>query len=299
MSRKLKKIYKRLSFIIVALFLALAGCSSSEKQESQANDSAKTVESGSTGIADKSEVQNDRAGENKKLSVPAKMVIYQAELHLKVKNFDQTVQKIEKKAAQYGGYIAESNVTREGKEQISGMITIRIPQKNFQQFLTETEGEAAEVLQRNITGEDVTEEYVDLKSRLKSKRVVEDRLLTFMKNASKTEDLLRISNDLAAVQEEIETIEGKMKYLEKQTSYSTVTITLYENKVVVPDIDKDKLNTWEKTKQQFMKSTNLLLAGISGLVVFIFGNLPILALLFLLIIAVIFVYKKHKNKPKG
>jgi hypothetical protein len=189
-------------------------------------------------------------------------------------------------------------VSKEGKEQVSGNIRIRIPQKNFQAFLHDAESQAAEVLHRNITGQDVTEEYVDLESRLKSKRVVEERLTTFMKSAVKTEDLLKISADLAVVQEEIEAIEGKMKFLENQTSLSTVNITLYEKSVVIPSIDKDKLNTWEKTKKQFMKSINMLLVGLSGLVVLIIGNIPVLAILFLIGFLSVLFYRNKKKRPE-
>ncbi len=211
----------------------------------------------------------------------------------------QTVQMLEEKVEQYGGYIAESNVTKEGTEQMSGRIKLRIPQSHFQDFLHDAEGQAAEVIQRNITGQDVTEEYVDLGSRLKSKRVVEERLISFMNNAQKTEDLLKISSDLAAVQEEIETIEGKMKFLENQTALSTINITLYENKVVVPEIEKDNLNTWEKTKKQFIKSTNVLLAALSGLVVFLLGNLPVFIVLLIIgILIFLFIKKMMKRKQQ-
>jgi hypothetical protein len=178
---------------------------------------------------------------------------------------------------------------------MSGSIKIRIPQKNFQEFLHVAEGQAAEVIQRNITGQDVTEEYVDLGARLKSKRVVEERLTSFMKGARKTEDLLKISADLATVQEEIETIEGKMKFLENQTSLSTINITLFENKIIVPDIAKDNLNTWEKTKKQFMKSTNVLLTTLSGLFVFFIGNLPTIIILFVIGIIIVLYIKKVKK----
>lgn len=182
---------------------------------------------------------------------------------------------------------------------MSGSIKLRIPQTHFQNFLHDAEGQAAEVIQRDITGQDVTEKYVDLGSRLKSKRVVEERLISFMNSAQKTEDLLKISTDLAAVQEEIETIEGKMKYLENQTALSTINITLYENKVVVPEIEKDNLNTWEKTKKQFIKSTNVLLAAISGLVVFLIGNLPIFIILLIIgILIFLFIRRVMKRKQQ-
>jgi hypothetical protein len=287
---------------LISLILILAACSSNSKSEEvkMSSDSSAKFDSGHASIGEKSEVSFDNKTEQAevnptKLEVPNQMVIYQADLQLRVKKFEQTLQKLEAQVEKYGGYIAESNVSKEGVDQVSGSITVRIPQTNFQAFLHEAEGQAAEVLQRTITGTDVTEEYVDLDSRLKSKRVVEERLISFMQSAEKTEDLLKISADLAAVQEEIESIQGRMKYLENQTSLSTVHISLYENKVIVPNLKDEDLNTWDKTKKQFMKSTNILLAAISGLVVFLLGNLPILIIL-TVAAALVYIYIKKKVK---
>ena len=205
-------------------------------------------------------------------------IIHRAELQLNVKNLENTQLTIEKKVSEYGGYIVESNVHRESEESISARLTVRIPEKHFQTFLTDAEGEAAEVLTRNVTGEDVTEQYIDLESRVKSKRTVEERLLEFMGKAEKTEDLLKISSDLSKVQEEIELIVGKMKYLENQTSFSTIEIAMYENRVIVPGLDSKKLDTWEKTKKQLATSTNFIFAAGSGLIVFFIGNLPVLVI---------------------
>lgn len=288
---------------IITIFICLSGCSSGSKSESgkMSTGNQKMLDSVKSGAQEKmavfpGETAKKSQTDTAKLEVPNQMVIYDATLQLRVKKFEQTLQTIEEAVSKYGGYIAESNLSKSGTEQVSGSIKIRIPQKHFQDFLHDAEGQAAEVIQRNIAGQDVTEEYVDLESRIKSKRVVEERLTTFMKTATKTEDLLKISSDLAAIQEDIEIIEGKMTFLENQTALSTVNITLYENKVIVPDIEKDKLNTWEKTKKQFMKSTNLLLAGLSGFVVFIIGNLPILLILLILGLVVYFYYKKRRGQ---
>jgi ABC-type amino acid transport system permease subunit len=106
---------------------------------------------------------------------------------------------------------------------------------------------------------------------------------------------LKISADLAAVQEEIETIQGRIKFLENQTSLATVHLSLFENKVIVPNLEDEDLNTWDKTKKQFMKSTNMLLAAISGVFVFIVGNMPILVIL---AVAAVFVYLYLKKLRK-
>lgn len=293
-------------FLMVAFFLLISGCSSNSKTEDakmSADRSTEMNSASSGGQESKASISNEAAKTKKTdsaaLEIPNQMVIYQADLHLRVKKFEQTLQTIEGQVLKFGGYIAQSNVSKEGKEQVSGTIMIRIPQTHFQAFLHDAEGQAAEVLQRNITGTDVTEEYVDLESRLKSKKVVEERLTSFMQSATKTEDLLKISDDLASVQEEIEMIQGRMKFLENQTSLSTVTITLYENKVIVPNLEDDDLNTWEKTKKQFMKSTNMLLAALSGFVVFVLGNLPILVIIAIIAIGLFLYIKKLRNKNSG
>ena len=301
----MKKLNRLFTIFFIFLVIFITGCSAGSEEKSadmadSNNAKMNSAESSGGEQADLYNGENDKsqqaANSAKIIKVQNQMVIYQADLQLRVKKFDQTVRLLEEKVIKYGGYISESNVSKEGSEQVSGSMMIRIPQKHFQAFLHDAESQAAEVLQRSITGQDVTEEYVDLESRLKSKRVVEERLTTFMKSAVKTEDLLKISADLGAVQEEIETIEGKMKYLKNQTSLSTINITLYEKTVVVPSLDKDKLNTWEKTKKQFMKSTNMLLAGLSGLVVFIIGNIPLIGVLLIVCFLLLFYYKKRKNR---
>src|SRR5690606_12068557 len=125
-------------------------------------------------------------------------------------------------------------------------ITVRIPQDQFREFIQLVEDGSSKVLESSISGQDVTEEYVDLESRLKSKRVVEERLLAFMEKAEKTEDLLTISNDLAIVQEDIEEVLGRMKYLENRTNLATVTIHIQENNVTLSTINNEELNTWEQ-----------------------------------------------------
>ncbi|MBT2717820.1 DUF4349 domain-containing protein [Bacillus sp. ISL-57] len=268
---------RKTMMLMFSLFLLLAGCSSNEKDDSASESQDEKAESKMDASISGNKVQEEAA--EKEGMTDERKVIHQAQLELKVKNLEKAQMKIENKAAEYGGYVVESNVYREDEELVEGTITVRVPEAHFQDFLTDSEGEASEVVGRNVTGQDVTEQYVDLKARLKSKRAVEERLLAFMKDAEKTEDLLKISSDLAVVQEEIEQLTGQMKYLENQTSYSTVTITLSQDRIVVPGIDNKELNTWERTKKQLATSANLLLKAGSGIIVFIIGNLPLLIIL--------------------
>jgi hypothetical protein len=90
-----------------------------------------------------------------------------------------------------------------------------------------------EVESENVTGEDVTEQYVDLQARLNNFKVVRDRLLKILdERAREVKDILEVERELARVGGEIESIEGRMKYLDRQVDLSTVTINFHEAQVV-------------------------------------------------------------------
>ncbi|RDW21313.1 DUF4349 domain-containing protein [Oceanobacillus arenosus] len=207
-------------------------------------------------------------------------VIYNANIHIKVKDYRQAVNDIQVMTSNRGGFVVESNmlVDYEGGP-TNGYITARIPQNQLQAFIQFVEEGSSKVIESTISGEDVTEEYVDLESRLKSKHVVEARLLSFMEQAESTEDLLAISDNLATVQGEIEEITGRMKYLQNKADLATVTIYIQEENVTISGINEDELNTWERTTQQFTKSINLLLSTFSSLFIFLVGNIPVFILL--------------------
>lgn len=300
---------KKMFFMSILFVLLLAGCSGgmSQEESKMSSDgdmnSAADMENESNDIGfsesekqvanvDQKSKAEDQPGQETNESSAQRMVIYNAEMDIRVKNFEDARNALEEKARRYNGYIVQSDSTRYDDVQQSGTMTFRIPQEHFQAFLTDAEGLSVQVNNRRVSGQDVTEEYVDLESRLKSKRAVEARLLEFMEGAQKTEDLLKISSDLAEVQEQIEQIAGKKKFLENQTALSTVTISLQENEVTVPKIDNQNLNTWQKIKKQFADNINILLAAGSGIIVFLIGNLPILLIVGAVITTVIYFVRK-------
>lgn len=295
-------------FLFSTLFIVLAACSSDDKASYESPEMASDSKemsnevSGDTDSEAESEALTDESSETETeapVVATDRMIIHQASLSVNVKELDRAQSNIEQKVEQYGGYIVESNVFQEDDQTSSGKMIVRIPEKNFEKFLLDAEEEAAEILERNVTGQDVKEQYVDLESRVKSKRAVEERLLEFMSKAQKTEDLLKISADLAQIQEEIEVMVGKMKYLENQTSFSTIELSMYENRVVVPEIESKELNTWEKTKKQLATSTNSILSAGSALIVFFVGNLPVLLILGAIGFVVFWIIKRRlRHEPK-
>lgn len=288
-----------LLLVTISLFVILTACSSSDEELAKMSTEDRASDSAEFETKEEQSVDAEREQESvaEETAAPStRMIIHQARISTNVKDLKKAQHNMEQRVKDYGGYIVESNVYLESDETSSGKMIVRIPEKHFEMFLSEAEVEASKVLDKNVTGQDVTEQYVDLSSRVKSKRAVEERLLAFMKDAEKTEDLLKISSDLAKVQEEIEVLVGKIKYLENQTSFSTIELTMFENRVIIPEIENKDLNTWEKTKKQFITSTNALLSIGSGIIVFIVGNLPVLILVTIIAVAVFWIIKKRKIK---
>ena len=296
-------------FLILFCGLVLLSACSSNQQESNTKEDkssqgstsqpAPATDSGAkqeeSTDSDRSNRVVDKTGDS--LPSSTNKVIYTAEVYLQVKDLKMTNKIIEDKAEKLGGYLVESQMYLEGDENFTATLTVRIPEANFNQFLAEVEKLAIKVQQRNVRGSDVSEEYVDLESRLASKQAVEKRLLEFMQKAETTEDLLKISTDLARVQEEIETITGRLKFLDNRIAFSTVTLSLSENKIKVPELENSDLNTWEKTKKQFITSVNFILAASSGAVVVLIGNIPIFILIGILV-GMIFYFIKRKKKQE-
>ena len=310
---------KRCLFLFaVALTLScLTVACSNESEDSEKSDSAdvhieKDMAEDSGGFAAKTDemesVQSEdddhlqeegTASKKSEINEINRKVIYTADLRIEVKDYQKTVNKIQTEVSNRSGYIVDSNMYKdEDDRSIKGHVTARIPQDKFREFIQLVEESSSKVLESSISGQDVTEEYVDLESRLKSKKVVEKRLLSFMEQAKKTEDLLAISNDLADVQEIIEEITGRMKYLQNKADLATVTIDIHENNLTISGMNDKDLNTWEQTKQQFMKSINFLLSSLSSVVVFLFGNLPVLILCGIIGLITFIIVKKSKKRSE-
>lgn len=226
-----------------------------------------------------------------------RMVAYEAELYITVKGLENIVRQFQQEIEKTGGYLIESSVYDVGEGRKSATILGRVPQQSFQQFLSFIESKSEKIKERNVRGQDVTEEYVDLDSRLKAKTLVEERLLSFMKNAQKTEDLLKISKDLGQVQEEIEQIEGRMKYLQNRTSYASITIHIEDAEVVIPALNKEELNTWQQAKKTFIETINGLKRLCSSFIIVVIGFSPVLFIIGVVaIIAWMFLRRKKKSK---
>lgn len=195
---------------------------------------------------------------------------------------------IEKATKQFKGYLSEDNEYDYGYR-IQHNVTIRIPSENFDNLLTSISQSVEEMDDQNISVRDVTEEYVDVEARLKSKKKVEERYLSLLSKAHNVGDILQVENELARIREDIERVEGRLRYLKNQVSLSTLRITYYETVEV-----ENSFGFGKKVGDGFEN-------GFKGLLWFFIGLVNIWPFVLFIIIGVWFlvrVIKKSRSKKK-
>lgn len=125
------------------------------------------------------------------------------------------------------GYVAAMHETVDGDGMHTVSITVRVPAQLFEGSMQEIES-LGKLLDKEITAEDVTEEYVDSSARLRNLQRTEGRLLSHLSGTARLSDTLLVEKELNRVRDEIEQIEGRLRYLSHRVAYSTITITLEE-----------------------------------------------------------------------
>jgi hypothetical protein len=115
-----------------------------------------------------------------------------------------------------------------------GSLTIRVPSQKLDEALEKIKADVVEVTYENRSGEDVTNQYVDLQSRLKAKQAAEKKLLEFLEAATNTEDTLAVYVQLQQIQSEIEVLKGQIQYYEESAALSAISIRLVAEETVKP-----------------------------------------------------------------
>jgi hypothetical protein len=161
-------------------------------------------------------------------------LVRNATAELEVVSFDESVQKITAFAAEEKGYVSTTSSEKQANGKLRGEIVVKVLPDNLDRFLGKLRG-IGELKNQALTTEDVTKAYFDTESRLKNARLMEQRLIEILKTKSKdVADLLEVEKELGRVREEIETMQGELKFMDSQVAFATVTITLAEKNMNVP-----------------------------------------------------------------
>lgn len=165
-------------------------------------------------------------------------------------------------------------------------IVIRIPNSGFNAFIDEISQGVNHFDRKEISSQDVTEQYIDLEARMNAKKKLEKRYLELLAKANKVSEILEIEKELAVIREEIEAKEGQLKYLQSQISMSTITIEMYTNNASESGV----------TVSYGSKIWNAVKSGFNGLSSFILGIITIWPFILIFVVVFIFIRRRFKKK---
>lgn len=162
-----------------------------------------------------------------------RMVVYNAELALIVQDTLQAVEAARKIVQEAGGYIAESSSYRDD-DQLRATMTVRVPSEKLAGALEQLKKIALTVDRENLKGEDVTDQYADLETRLRVDEARRDRYLALLERADKIEDVLAVQQKLDETIAQIEQSKGRMEYLSKSAAFATIHLSLTPDALARP-----------------------------------------------------------------
>ena len=161
-------------------------------------------------------------------------LIRNATVELEVAKFDEAVQKITGFANEDRGYVATTSSEKQENGKLKGQIVVKVLPENLDRFLQKLRG-LGELKNQTLGTEDITKAYFDTDARLKNARVMEQRLIDMLKKKSDDiNDLLQVEKELGRVREQIEQMQGELKFWDSQVQFATVTISLAEKDLEEP-----------------------------------------------------------------
>jgi hypothetical protein len=300
---------KKFKFVSVLLFVSILFTACSESSNSQQRSSSDNI----AGVAKNTGESVDVNTRNQPLTpnqislnqaeqrqtAPTtieRKIVRNADLQLEANSPEEAQQKIAQIAESKGGFVVEStqsssDVKATTRDTVT--MTVRVPAAKFNESLDEIRKTANRVIVETVKGEDVTEEFIDIEARLKTKKALEEQFLEIMKQSRSVEDALNVQRQLAEVRGEIEKIEGRKRFLESQASLSTVKIRLQTPTA----FSANSSGFFYQLRQAFGNGFDAALNFILGLVTVLIALLPFLIFIVLPIYLLIrYILRKNRKQ---
>jgi len=220
--------------VLVLLVLVLAACGGGETKSGGVSVGRETAGLDSPAGPDLAQTEkgaNTATGEVGITEDPATLgdfgrkVVKTANLGLRTKEVRQSAARAQQVAAATGGSVVSSQVYR-SDDSLTAQLVLSVPSAEFERVLDDLRSLGDKVTTDSVSGQDVTEEYVDLKSRERNLRATEESLLRLYDRAQNVEEALSIQRELTNVRGEIEMVQGRIKYLDQHTAYSQITLDI-------------------------------------------------------------------------
>lgn len=262
-------------------------------EEGYGTETAAAADGASAGAA----LENKAADELSDAETTQQKLVYTSRLTVDTTEFDAYADAVRQKVSELGGYIEQSEVSGDAENGGRSLyMTIRVPAEKRNE-LTDTAKSNAKVRSQSESVEDVTLEYVDVQSHIEALQTEQQTLLGLLEKADSIDTTLAIQNQLTEVRYQLESYSSRLKVMQNQVDYSTLELSAYEVTRVTAT-EKDTFLT--RLKDRFVGSLTALGNGCENVVLFILGELPILAVLGVLLVGIVLLVRRvRKNRKTG
>jgi hypothetical protein len=236
-----------------------------------------------------------------------RMVISTAQLSLIVEDVELTLPQVNDLVRRMEGYIVQSSSYRTYSDRLAATVTLRVPAARFEEALAALRALAGKVQSETISGEDVTDQYVNLEARLKALEATETELLALLSEVRQSEGnaeekaqaILSIYNQLTNVRTQIEQIQGQMNYLSQMSAMATITVELQPREPEITQPVVEEGYDPGRTLSRAARSLVQVLQGLLNAVIwFAIVLLPILVILAAPILLVVWLIRRGKRGKK-
>jgi len=216
-------------------------------------------------------------------------VIQNARMTIEVSDVGEALDAVIKICEDNDGYTVSSNLSRDD-DWARGEVDIKVPAESLSSVMEEIAAQG-EMTDKNISTQDVTEEYYDSQARLTVLEKKEERLIALMDQAKTIEEIITVESELTSVRSDIEVLQGRLNYLQNVSSYSSIYVLLRQS---VPGTIEVPKGTFGKAGQAFINSINGVVDFLSGFFIWLIGFIPWTILLALIYLALRALKRKFK-----
>ncbi|MGX1543408.1 DUF4349 domain-containing protein [Streptomyces adustus] len=235
---------RALAGVLLVSALALAGCGAGADDKSAGASDAKAAagpetqtDTGSQARAGAADSSGSGSGSAKTGTPPVlstSHIIRTATLTVQVKDAAKALDSARTTTENAGGYVGDETTTRDADSGETTRVVLRVPVERYDEVLTGLEG-TGKLLERTAKAQDVTDQVVDVDSRVKSQRASVARIRALMDRAAKLSDVVTLEGELSSREADLESLLAQQASLKDRTSMATITLSLFEKPVPKPE----------------------------------------------------------------
>lgn len=228
-------------------FLVFIHCKKNESQSLNANfvdvvqeDNMMTLDSTAVALAPpppkeepipSNKIHSDESpSKSEETNIVSKKVIKNGSMKIQVDNIEKAKGQINTLLKNNKAYIQKEEFQNTDLDENLDL-TIRVPHQNFDTLINSFSAGVGSILSKNISSDDVTEEYTDVSIKLSNKKIYLEKYRDMLKSAKTTKDMLEIQENIRDLEDEIDVSEGRLRFIDDRVNYSTLNLSLYKEKV--------------------------------------------------------------------